>query len=194
MEFSRWAEVANVGSGTIEQLDDAIHRPPAKTSRPRPEPCCTASEADHEVNPLAVGPVLESRSGRTPNALGLISNSRNPSLGNGTHSSFPKRWGCRCMTAAARIGSGLSRISPVSFPDLSEEDCSLDGIMLTAILPVSRDPSSTNRFLEMVHLTPCSRPSFRKHSRPCRRFGAGSVTCVRSGREAIFWNRPGVSA
>ena len=51
MEFSRWAEVANVGSGTIEQLDDAIHRPPANTSRPRLEPCCTASEADHEANP-----------------------------------------------------------------------------------------------------------------------------------------------
>src|SRR5271163_1432348 len=83
-----------------------------------------------------------------------------PSLGNETRSSFPKRWGCRCMTAAARKGRGLSRISPVSSPDLSEEDCSLDGIILTAILPVSRDPSSTNRFLEMVHLTPCSRPSF----------------------------------
>jgi hypothetical protein len=26
VEFGRWAEVANVGSGTIEQLDDAIHR------------------------------------------------------------------------------------------------------------------------------------------------------------------------
>lgn len=25
--------------------------PPANTSRPRPEPCCTASEADHEGNP-----------------------------------------------------------------------------------------------------------------------------------------------
>ena len=26
MEFSRWAKVTNVGSGTIEQLDDAVRR------------------------------------------------------------------------------------------------------------------------------------------------------------------------
>jgi len=26
VEFGRWAEVANVGSGNIDQLDDALHR------------------------------------------------------------------------------------------------------------------------------------------------------------------------
>ncbi len=58
VEFSRWAEVANVGSGTIEQLDDAIHRATREylTSpagallhcvgcRPRSEPLSSRSHA-----------------------------------------------------------------------------------------------------------------------------------------------------
>jgi hypothetical protein len=51
VEFSRRAEVANVGSGTIEQLDDVILRATREYLTSPPEPCCTASEADHEANP-----------------------------------------------------------------------------------------------------------------------------------------------
>jgi hypothetical protein len=43
VEFGRWAEVANVGSRTIEQLDDAVHRAAREYLTSLPRACCIAS-------------------------------------------------------------------------------------------------------------------------------------------------------